>query len=247
MWLTESIRLTAFTQPPDVDVGVNWWQTLAGEPPSAHSVQRLGPVLRQHGPIQNAYCNLSLEYQPGRVDWVMSAIVPPELKFEGFPNFGLYENATARFKELVLKWFSNAPPFKRLAVGSVLLIPVADKVEGYREIQKFLPAITLDAENSADFLYSINRPRQSRAIQGLRINRLARWSVARLSGIQIQLGNAGATQAIESPEGLSAIRLELDINTQPERIEPLPSRPRQQLFEELLGLNIEIAEKGDVP
>jgi len=247
MWLTESIRLTLFTQPPTVDVAVNWWQTVAGDLPANHTVQRLGPMLQQQGPIRGGYCNLSLQYQPGRVDWVLSPIVPDHMRIDGFPNFGAYDAATTAFLELFSRWIQGAPAFNRLAVGSTLVVPVQDKADGYRRIQGFLPAVTLDPEGSADFSYGINRFRQSETVPGVRINRLSRWSVAKLSGIRLEIGEAGISRLMASPEGLSACRLELDINTQPERVEPFPQDIAERLLNELVRSGREIVERGDVP
>jgi len=246
MWLTESIRLTAFADSPNVDLGVNWWREVVGQEPASHTVQRVMPSLQDHGPIYNGYCNLSLTYQPGRIDWVMSAIIPETLKFESFPNFGPLDEAVSRFRGIALTWLKSAPPLKRLAVGAVVLMPVADKSDGYQKIQRFLPSVKID-ENSADFSYQINRPRESRTIGSLRINRLSRWSVAMLSGIQFQIGPGGSSQAIESPSGISAIRLDLDINTQPENVQPIAPEARAPLFEELTAFAREIADKGDTP
>ena len=247
MWLTESIRLTLFTQPPTVDVAVNWWQTVAGDLPANHTVQRLGPMLQQQGPIRGGYCNLSLQYQPGRVEWVLSPIVPDHMRIDGFPNFGAYDAATTAFLELFSRWIQGAPAFNRLAVGSTLVVPVQDKADGYRRIQGFLPAVTLDPEGSADFSYGINRFRQSETVPGVRINRLSRWSVAKLSGIRLEIGEAGISRLMASPEGLSACRLELDINTQPERVEPFPQDIAERLLNELVRSGREIVERGDVP
>lgn len=247
MWLTESIRLTAFTLPSNVDVGVNWWQAIAGEPPTSHSVLRLGPVLQQQGPIRNGYCNLSLSYAPGRIDWVMSSIVPADMRIDGFPNFGAFDAAAATFLEIFSQWIHGAPPSNRLAVGSVLVLPVQDKEDGYRRIQRFLPSLTLDPEGSADFTYSINRFRESQTIPGLRINRLSRWSVAKLSGIRVEVGGPGNSRILETPEGLSACRLELDINTQPEHVQQFAQDTHVLLVNELLRFGQEIANNGDVP
>jgi len=42
-------------------------------------------------------------------------------------------------------------------------------------------------------------------------------------------------------------RVELDMNTTAERTEPLPQEGILAVFEELVGLAIEVAEKGDTP
>ena len=103
-------------------------------------------------------------------------------------------------------------------------------------------------DNSSDFNYSINRPRPSKSgMENLTINRLSRWSVARVTGIQLQGELLRTLRVTETAGDWSACRVELDVNTQGEREDSLPSEHVPQLFNELIVITEEITEKGDTP
>ena len=125
---------------------------------------------------------------------------------------------------------------------------VVDRAEGYKSLQKYLPAVQLDPEGSSDFLYQINRKRESKVIKGLTINRLQKWSVLAMHRMAFDVGIVeGAQQqsrgVLSAP--LSAQRLELDINTQPDRTEPFQSKDLNAIYSELISLGEEIAVRGD--
>ena len=126
---------------------------------------------------------------------------------------------------------------------------MADRKAGYELIGQYLPSVKLDPENSTDFSFQINRPRPSTSgISKLQINRLSRWSVARLSGMVVQVTSGEPTARVfESTEGLHACRVELDINTAPSSDGAFPKENLATLVKELLGLGVEIAMSGDIP
>jgi hypothetical protein len=47
--------------------------------------------------------------------------------------------------------------------------------------------------------------------------------------------------------GKSYGRLELDINTDAERVEPLPAQSLRELYDDLIGMGLEIVQEGDIP
>jgi hypothetical protein len=139
----------------------------------------------------------------------------------------------------------HAPPSKRLAFGCVLTHPAEDRAEGYRWIANLLPSITLDPERSFDFNYAINRPRPTHTdIDGLVINRLSKWSVAKLRSIHLQLSQG--PKALLAPE-LIACRLEVDINTAPEFSGEFSANNSEPIVYELIELGTEIATAGELP
>ena len=92
------------------------------------------------------------------------------------------------FVTLMSRWleFDTGPSLRRLAFGAVLLHPAENRVEGYRKIQPYLQHVTMQPEESSDFLYQINRPREAEvAISGLQINRVSKWSVGRMQLITV--------------------------------------------------------------
>ncbi|MDQ7034545.1 MAG: hypothetical protein Q9P01_06835 [Anaerolineae bacterium] len=114
---------------------------------------------------------------------------------------------------------------------------------GYEKLTELLP-FKIDAENSSDFFYQINRRRNSNTISNLELNRLSKWSVLKLQTALIRTDIA-ANQLITLPEAY-ACRLELDINTIQNFEGELDQDKLSDLFYELINLGKEIATKGDI-
>jgi hypothetical protein len=103
---------------------------------------------------------------------------------------------------------------------------------------------------SFDFLYRVNRRRDSAVLPDLSINRLATWSVGQFV-LEVQERVLGEVREdVEAPVARTetyACILELDINTVPApEIRVLPGQELPRLFGELVDLGIEIATHGDV-
>lgn len=248
-WLTESLRLTVFCADASVDTEKGWWRSVVGELPEVRTVQRNGPVLHEHGVIRDGYCILSLDYQLGRIDWVFAPVVPDPQKIDRVPQFGPQDKAIGVFREILTGWLRGAPPYARIALGGVFVIPVENKEAGYKTIQEYLPSVKIDPENSSDFLYQINRPRQSLVLaRPCRINRLSKWSVMQVHPFQVLLSFspiAASPMQVTGP-GFSAVRVELDINTAAENADLIPIDASEPLLGELVSFTQEILQRGDV-
>ncbi|MEO8007064.1 MAG: hypothetical protein ABI728_00885 [Betaproteobacteria bacterium] len=248
-WRVETLRLTIFpTAMPDV-AGIDWWEAVVGESPESKTLQPRVGMLQEIGQIKGGLCNLSLECQPQRIDWLFSPILKEKQELTEFPTFANLVDGHKLFQAMLLPWLSRSPGANRIAFGAVLAYPVESRKAGYELLGKYLPSVRLDPENSRDFSFQINRPRTSASgIANVQINRLSRWSVARLSGMVIQFtGGQPTTQVFESSKGLDACRVELDINTSPQFEGTLPPDKIEVLVRELVDLGIEIANKGDMP
>ncbi len=246
-WFVEQLRLTVFPTQDLREPDPNWWTKVVGQSPDTKTIQK-GAALREGGAIRDGYCNLSLEIQISRIDWLMTPIIKADAPVSGFPVFDRVGGALKVFRDLLEPWLKVPPAMRRLALGTVLVSPVENKVDGYKKIARFLPAVKLDPENSTDFTYSINRPRRSSNLRELTINRLCRWSVAQLKGIQVQIEAPGTRMAVVDTGGdWSALRAELDVNTAAERNDVIPSDRILAIFVELLAFVEEISEKGDIP
>lgn len=244
-WQIERLRFTAFIQPgADTQSYKSWIDLFKGEPDKI-SFSKKENRLQAEGVFNNG--RLISQVQPNRFDWHFSFLEAEEeievkseeavkiLQKPQFQTVGPFkEEIINSFKKLMSFWLEGSEQIIRLAFGAVLLWRVKDQTAGYKKINLFLPKVCLDVE-SRDFLYQINRRRPSiTKISSLDINRLSKWSVARL------LHSEKATP------GSSACRLELDINTIPEFTETLPVDKLSEIFEELLDLGVEIAHKGDI-
>jgi hypothetical protein len=169
---------------------------------------------------------------------------------EGAPleirSAGSFPNALEAFDRLMMRWLENCPALSRLAFGAIVFESVRDRTEGYRRLAERLHAVHLDPEGSSDFLYQINRPRNSTAVDTLRINRLSKWSVARFVPFSLMIAPQ-SIQSFPAIGGEEACRIELDINTAAEFVGELPPTRLPQLFEELKSLAIELITRGDIP
>lgn len=184
-----------------------------------------------------------LTTQPGRVDWNFvprsEEGLPPEVRF-----VGTFVDTVDLFSQIMGRWLGNAPALVRLAFGAIVHQPVQDKAEAYRYLAKSLPAVNLDVENSEDFIYQINRPRQSTVVQGLKINRLGKWSAALFLGVRFDMTKQMISRHLAGGE--YTCRLELDINTDALFPGELPGTQLHAVFEELKNLGMEMADRGDV-
>src|SRR6185503_4859551 len=144
-------------------------------------------------------------------------------------------------RDLAGRFFSAEalPPLKRIALGATLVHSAASNDDALMLLAAFLPAVVV-TPGTEDLRYRINRPRLSRVTDGLKLNRLAEWSVGRTTVLQI--GPSGEEPSVSAPICL----LELDINTAAERTDSFRREDAGLLIGEMSEVAIEIAEKGDI-
>ena len=246
VWQTQALRLTAFPGPGFTPTDTTWWADLVGQPPESRSSQPRLAMYSSEGPFDQG--TLALRLQFDRIDWFLSAPDRPSSDSQALPTLGGLPTALSTFVTLMSPWLDSdaCPPLLRLAFGAVLLQQVATREEGYRRLAPYLSAVQLDPLGSSDFLYRINRPRDSAGtIEGLRINRLSTWSVVlqRAGMIAVRSGTATLLPSSEH----YASRLELDINTAPGTGLELPRAQVPQVFQEMVTLGKEIAQEGEIP
>ena len=245
-WEAQTLRVTAFLVDREVPPSTPWWDDFIGEPPESEKSRPREGIYRQTGTFENGILNLNRA--PGRIDWFYSN--KPSEDEGDIATLGSLTSAQSEFCTLINQWIPVCPPISRLAFGAVLILPVANRKEGYQTLQELLPAVKLDIENSADFFYQINRPRKSTTSSSdLEINRLSKWFVQQhmIIGIEIGSRSASVTQH-KIPENQTTVcKLELDVNTSPEFARDLDPKERPALFQELVDLSSEIAREGDNP
>lgn len=238
-WMAESLRVTLFHNESIELNDVNWWHELIGEEPENTNFNRKVRLRQDNGIVNDN--RLTLGVQPRRIDWLANSIDP----IDNF-SMGQFETSLTPFQELIDRWLENAVPSARLAFGAILMYPVEDRAAGYRLLEPYLPKVELDPDGSTDFIYQINRPRADQlGIDGLKLNRLSKWFVARqITGrMEVSLSDA---KAVHFPESETyACRLQLDINTAAEYQGELPYDQLNRIFNELVELGKEIATGGD--
>lgn len=238
-WLVEGLRVTAFTKPNEITPKQTWWSDLFGEEPEERTEKIKDRLTIEEGPYKNG--NLIFVVHPIRIDWRYAATNQDENPGE-FSNIGELLPALEVFQDLMEQWLSleSLPPITRLAFGAVLLNPADDIIEGYNTLSQYLP-FSIDTENTSDFLYQINRRRDSKAVPDLAINRLSKWSVVSLTRLQIAPG-----PVVQFPLH-TACRLEFDINTVPDPELEIENNVLASLLDEFIRLGTEIVETGDKP
>jgi hypothetical protein len=242
--LVESLRLTAFLGATPSPREPTWWSDLTDNEPETRTSKPPMGVFQEIGVFQDR--TLVLSIQPGRIDWLFNP-GPSQVEAE-ISSVGDIPSAQGIFLPAMRRWLGEmAPAVIRMGYGVTLLEPVRDKVAGYMRLAELLPAVHIDPQGSADFIYQINRPRQSAlGIQNLSINRLSNWSVALIQRFGF-IFSAGSPPALAPPQlgALSAVRIALDISTAPTFPGELPHGRLADIFDELINLGAEIAAHGD--
>ena len=212
------------------------------EKPEKVDVQPRINLLQEEGTIDLG--TLVHVSSPTRIDWHLIASQEKQQKV-GFQVLGPLDQVTDYFIALMTKFLSSpdAPEIKRMALGSILLIPGETKEIGYKRLSIFLPHVEFDIENTSDFLYQINRPTKSHTIAELSINRLSKWSVAGALGVGIMFD--GKPQLFLGTEGEFACRLELDINTSQNYDKIIPKEQLTSILRELKEISLRIPQEGD--
>jgi hypothetical protein len=246
-WEAERIRATVFKAgETDLEAAKTWWSTLFEDPPDetvtrARAGQHVLKGVRDGSAIE-------LTLQPGRVDLLKMTLPISGEVSDPQSTLGPFSENLQSFTKLVRKWFL-ASPFSatRIALGAILLIPHDSRIEAYNQLSKFIPTVKIDAENSRDIFYQINRPRTSMTdVKGLRVNRLTKWSVGQTGFAQLRVDN-NQPLFVPSAPSIFNCRLELDINTDPNSSPLLPKDKLADIFDELATLGAEISIKGDTP
>jgi len=240
-WQAESFRVTCFPSSATDISSKNWWMDVIGEQPENTTIRAKDGFRQDEGHINSRKVLLGI--QPIRIDWLM---LPNDQ--EGEISIGSFQEGLDVFLTLMSRWFKVNPPIRRLAFGTVLMLPVDSKQSGYELLGNYLPNVKLDPIGTSDFLYQINRPRTSQTkISDLLINRLTKWSVLKRGLVGFELSPSLPMAAFVPSSETLACRVELDLNTSADYKGDLPSDQLTEIFNELIDLTKEIALKGDIP
>lgn len=242
VWQLERLRLTMFPSPASGPLSQSSWEELLGRPPDTIELnpRQSSFVARGAWEADAQSAAITLRATPTRIDW--QAAPGLDRDFDGFPTFGSASACIPQFRDLMLSWLSRCPPIQRIAFGTVLLLPVASRQEGYDVLSAYLP-FQLDLADSSDFQFQVNRRRVSLAVADIELNRLSKWSVAAFSEQTIEFSSEAPARTVTTGEHMAA-RLELDINTVPSPSTELSGDELASIFRELVELAVEIVQNG---
>ena len=243
-WETEAIRLSVFPVSETAAVEALHWEQAVGVPPETvnrQSQQPQMPRIIEEGPWNN--CRLQADSQRGQIHWRAFSGTPNP---DGPGSIGSLSGVARPFQAAMSQWFAaHCPAINRFAFGANLMIPADSLQEVCAYLDGMLPTVSVADAGARDFVYRINRRRQSRHHQGLGINRLATWSAVQGMGFEIVI--VGGVPSARVSEGRNFCRLELDINTIPIPTDVIPREVLPNVFAELIDAAIEISIEGDIP
>ncbi len=237
-WQLEFARLIAFPAEPALLLDQHWWQNLTSEQPEDFVSTRKKNSLEERGSFQGVALSLTIDLQ--RVEWLIQPLAEFDDVSSTLPTLGQFREKIDWFVDLMSVWLANScPPLVRLAFAGKLLQGAATQQEAYRVLAAHLTTVRLEP-NPNDFLFHVNRRRNSTILPGLPLNRMSTWSK-----LNITFSIPQGTSFTVPDKCYSAVQI--DINTAPERMEILARESLPQLFRELACLGVEIAERGDIP
>lgn len=245
-WSAAQLRMTAFVGSSVGASSEQLWQSVVGTLPDESTSNPKKGASQSSGAFEPG--KLVLRLEPDRIDLVLE---PADIDLESSPVVDVFaqmgswlqllETFSAIAQKLLLR--ADQPLIVRLAFGSVLHHREATKADAYSRLGDFLP--TTPTADASDFLYQINHPASSdTGIEGLRINRLTKWSVAAFRSLRLSVSPGQNLAATVAQDAAFAMRLELDINTAPDFSGPIPNDRLIDVYRELVSFGRGVAENG---
>lgn len=234
-WEADLLRVTAFTSDAIPATRCEeWWKAVAGGVAESMTNKPALALYAAEGPIDDA--RLTLNIAPGRVDWIL---LPDVQQLISGNSLGQFAGRDRRFSDRLSEWLHHPQmTVQRVAYGAAVRLPVQNRTESYRILSSLLPNLKVDPDGSRDLLYQINRPRPSREIENLLINRLSKWASVRLE--------AGVNSVKISSSDFA--RVEIDVNTDQNSQGNLATENGVfRLVSEFMELAREIVANGDIP
>ena len=239
-WSVEHLRLTVF-HPTGVET-LNLWEQLMGVSPESRDERPREGVVQQQGEAGGN--RLLLVTRAERLDWT---VIPNPATAPGImatPILVDLNQAMLMLQNALRMSLRSVRLVHRLAFGALLGQQVKDPSEGMIRLSKYLPRLELEERGVSDFIYQINRRRQSSRVSHAQLNRVARWSLEQIIGGEVHIAPAQGPQVQSSTTGFIN-RLLLDVNTVP-RNNAIATDRIPGLFVELAEIACKVASEGDV-
>lgn len=146
---------------------------------------------------------------------------------------------------LANKVFSSHSEIVRIAFAANLVFS-NEKGGALMALKRLLPHLSSDLERASEFTYKLNRITD---IDGLTVNRLSNWEIARLFARAISAGQfvlAGMQAAMVGHDFGELLSLEVECNTDAARTKPLEHSEVGRIFERLVHESATIAKQGHI-
>lgn len=240
-WSVQGLRTTGFLPTLWDGTEPNWWEEITNKESDTKTFKPKSKEFYQEGEFLNSVLKLSIRNE--RVDWHLIPKISPNQSEEIINFIALWDDIIGEFSQTMKKWLNiTDEKFDRLAVGAHLGSKVENKIEGYKKLGTYLPNVRIDLEGSSDLMYSINRPRASKHIPELSINRLTKWNLNLFNHFKYNVKTGDRVDL----ENIYMCNLELDINSSPDSKRDIPKASIISIFEEEIELATEILDNGDI-
>lgn len=238
-WLVQQLRFSAFSPAASPDLLNTIWPLLSSDSPESDESRPREGFRRMAAPDADSV--LETTTLPGRFDIVKSQVASAEI--QPIVHFGDASPQLDAFAERIrstLNGLGHEIRFHRLALGVVLVRPVASREAAYEELGNLL-SLRLNPATSRDFLYQINHPETFVHGSGsIEMNRLSRWSSFRLQRFTLQVTASATGEPVASQTGLAAggdfVRCEIDNSSSAEFVDGLSLDSWQLIFNRLVEL-----------
>lgn len=238
-WNIETLRVTIFVNdklnPNQLEA---WLQTVSENSPSKINKTPSSFL----GVSRSTEGFLETKWKANRLDVILSSEIPQSNRT--ITTFSEVSSLFGRFVDRIPE-IGEFAIVDRLAIGLVLSFQVPSESEGLKILSPIIVGLNLPG-SARDFSYRINHPCESAVVSGLKINRLATWSVGMVQIIRIHVNQDGSQDQQTIKTDPPAIRLELDINTN--EATPLKADQDQlkKLLNELKKIALGVASGGEV-
>ena len=239
-WALQQLRFTAFPAPGTRPEDIPRWEALTGELPDIRQEQPKALTVVESGTVEVAAApmTLTLSINPLQTDVLLQAT--PRLSGDGGDRVPMAP-AMAYLDSLVARWVAAGQAVNRIAFACTLRQEADSKAAAFALLPRYLP-IELDPELSDDFSFQLNRPVESTALPGKRLNRVAQWTIQAIQTLQITFGGGGTTIVNRSDQPW-ALQVVLDASSPAAGVD-LDQEQLESLFRELKEQALTVAEGG---
>lgn len=240
-WWANSLRLSVFSTE-EMSLSDDDWKQVTGEGTEAEVRQNLPGGRRYIGKFQNG--QLVVTVVGRRVDLILSSIVNLEQGQLNAPAIGKWQESVPMFVDQTSAWLQSLrSPVHRLAFGAVALAAANDREMAYDRLKQMLRSVNVDPARMRDFLFRVNWRADSKAVEGLSLNRLTTFSA-----LKIQMSIRDSAQSFgETARGPEShyVQLDMDHNTDDAHTHPFDGHDLVPIYQELVSLasgNVEVGE-----
>ncbi len=234
--------MTAFAAPGAMLSAVHWVDVFGAEPDQVMKQPGMPSV---EGGVKNGKRWL-IAQQPSRVDIIVAPENPSHPPSD-LLSVGDFQAVIDPLLDASKRAFGHSTSVQRLAVGATLFDPVETIRDGFRIFQSIVPQMQRLPDGVTDLLVQMNVPITiDDVVPGMILNRLLKWQIAAMQLFGIAPGLNMPFQVAVTGTRI-VVKLDLDINTSPDRAVPIPNDKLGLLVSRLGSAAKELAKVGGFP